>query len=193
MLKPNLDKVNHVYTYEGRKLPSVSEIMKPHYNKLYESVPEKYMRVAGQRGSEIHENIEYILLFDVDIPRWEGFNKAFRAWLNFVGFQYEHIELSLTDGFFCGTFDLYGTINGEKWLIDVKTTYTLHRKSVAIQLSAYDYLCKANGLDVERHGVLLLKDNEYKWYDDIQPDTEGWQELLYEFRTNKGNQYQEEY
>jgi hypothetical protein len=62
-----------------------------------------------------------------------------------------------------GTIDRFGAIRGEAALVDVKTTYTVHKPLCRAQLNLYRLNLIARGYPVHKMYILhLKKDGTYK-------------------------------
>lgn len=188
-MKIRLDKDTHIYTVDGRQLPSVSAIMRPLSEDHYKDVPNKYMLVAQQRGIEIHDAIETYLMFDIMPTVWEDYLKSFKAWMDYTGFELIKTEMMLTNGVYCGTIDLYGRLHGRYVLVDIKTTSTKNTKLLEVQLQAYKDLLVANGYQVDDLYYLGLFKTGYD-FSMITGNVEKWRELLSEYEDQSGQHHQ---
>ena len=184
MTRIKLDKETHIYTVDGRQLPSVSAIMRPLSEEYYKDVPNKYMQVARERGIEIHDAIETYLMFDIMPTVWEDYLKSFKSWMNYVGFEVIKTEMMLTNNVYCGTIDLYGEIQSRRVLIDIKTTSKKNTKLLEVQLQAYKELAEYNKIPVDDLYYLGLYKDGYD-FSMIQGNETKWRELLAE-STNQG-------
>lgn len=128
------------------------------------------MRKAGDEGTQTHNAIEDLLLGN-EVTWMDDFGNARyneTVWGMIVKFKQfwdmAKPELISTEEFtfsdihkYAGTADLVVKINGEVWLIDIKTSNSLH-KSYDLQLAAYaQSLFEQKGIKIERTGILWLK------------------------------------
>jgi len=67
---------------------------------------------------------------------------------------------------FGGTIDIYGTLNGKKTLIDIKTSKACYIDQY-IQVGAYKLLLEQNGYEVEQTYILRIGRNENEGFQDI--------------------------
>ncbi len=138
---------DHTYTIGGRKLISVTALLKKHgLAPDYSGVDEEVLNRAAKKGTVVHTEIEeYIKNGE------EGFTQEFYDFLricNDLGFKPLQSEVLLPDGdlteeeaaelVFAGTADIIGTIGDKTVLVDVKTTAKVDRFSYAWQLSLYE-------------------------------------------------------
>ena len=129
----------HEYFLDGRKLISVTQLMRKHgLAPSYDGVPSEVLKAKAERGTLIHKEIEqYIKAREI------GFTKEFANFVeHFNHSPYGVIgsEVKLYNDVVAGTADLVfdnGTI------ADIKTTATLHKEAVSWQLSIYAELYNA--------------------------------------------------
>lgn len=128
------------------------------------------MRRAADEGTQVHKAIENIL--SGGEVRWieaDGrVNYHTHVWkmiLGFVDFWTTYKPtLLLSEEFmysdthkYCGTLDLLVEINGEKWLIDIKTSNNIH-DSYYLQVAAYSKAYEERYMQkINRNGILWLK------------------------------------
>lgn len=128
------------------------------------------MKKAGDEGTQTHNAIEDLLLGN-EVTWMDDFGNARyneTVWGMIVKFkQFWDVakpELISTEEFtfsdehkYAGTADLVVKIDGEVWLIDIKTSNSLH-KSYDLQLAAYaQSLFEQKGIKIQRTGILWLK------------------------------------
>lgn len=112
-------------------------------------------REATARGREIHAAGEAIAHGEaVDVPaRLYGPAKAYADWLNAWGVEVTHTECPVINRThnYAGTFDMLCRIDGEPWLIDLKTGKGVFAET-ALQLAAYAHaeaMLLPDGTEVE--------------------------------------------
>ena len=129
----------HEYFLDGRKLISVTQLMRKHgLAPSYDAVPSEVLEAKAERGKLIHKEIEdYIKRNEV------GFTTELA---NFVDHIKKHDVTPLASEFIvyndlvAGTVDLGLLDNGDFAIADIKTTATLHKEAISWQLSIYAYL-----------------------------------------------------
>ena len=166
---------------EGVYYPSVTTILQyMPKNKFFEMWlkdvghnADLIMRRAGKEGTQVHEAIETLL--DGEELHWMDdygnakYNEKVWEMINkFVDFWTTHKpELISTEEFvysdeyrYAGTADLVCKLDGETWLIDFKTSNSLH-KSYDLQLASYAKALKeSKDIEIERTGILWLKSSK---------------------------------
>jgi hypothetical protein len=158
----------HEYFYRGKRLPSVTEIVRTAGVAAdYSNVPRNILQRAAQIGKRVHRAIELYhsegsLLTSDDLSAanyLDGYTEFIRSGV----FQYSLGELSLCCEchLYAGTVDLVGFINGRNAVIDVKTTNKLHVDAVELQLAAYSHLVEVHcGFKSDRFVLKLEKRGE---------------------------------
>jgi hypothetical protein len=174
---------NRYYSRNEQYYPSVTSILQyMPKNKFFETWlkdvghnADIIMRKAGDEGTQVHEAIEnYLLGKKIQMINDDGYsNYSTYVWqmiLKFHEFWSTHkptlleseIHLFSDKYKFAGTCDLVVEIKGEKWLLDIKTSKSLHT-SHELQLSAYAQAW--NELfdeKIERIGIIWLKSTKQK-------------------------------
>ena len=128
------------------------------------------MKRAGEEGTQVHEAIEKYL--NGEEIRWiqpDGrVNYHTHVWKMIVSFTefwdtYKP-KLILSEEFmfsdehkYSGTLDLLVEINGERWVLDIKTSNSLH-ESYFLQMAAYTKAYEeVHKQKVDRNGIIWLK------------------------------------
>jgi len=128
------------------------------------------MRLAGEEGTQVHnaieERIEGKELEWIDTWGTAQYNeKVWGMILKYVDFHKTYNpeilfseEFLYSDKFqYAGTADLLMEIDGEVWLIDIKTSNQL-QKSMELQLAAYgNAYTELSGKQIDRYGIMWLK------------------------------------
>ena len=137
---------NHVYSINGdiAKL-SVTELLAKH--KLAPCYPKtQYVKDSAEYGKNVHKDLENCIFFMYEPQTWEG--KQFKEWLKQNAFDNLIAEKSLGidyEGLLVGgTADLICWKGDELWVIDHKTTTTIHKKAVTWQVNLLDYMAQFN-------------------------------------------------
>jgi len=180
---PQLKQINfldrRVYKRgEGVYYPSVTTILQyMPKNKFFESWlkdvghnADLIMRRAGKQGTQVHEACEQLVL-GKEVTWMDDYGNAkysqivWEMILKFADFWRTHKpELISAEDFvwsdehkYAGTADLVVKMHGEIWLLDIKTSNSVH-KSFDLQLSAYAKgLEEAKGIKIQRTGIIWLK------------------------------------
>ena len=163
---------------EGVYYPSVTTILQyMPKNKFFESWlkdvghnADLIMRKAGKEGTQVHEAAERLVKGE-EVAWMDDFGNAkysqivWEMILKFHDFWSTHKpELISTEDFvwsdqhhYAGTADLVVKMDGETWLLDIKTSNSLH-KSYDLQLAAYaKALEEVKGIKIDRTGIIWLK------------------------------------
>lgn len=182
---PDLKQINfldrRVYKRsEGVYYPSVTTILQylPK-NKFFENWlkdvghnAEIIMQKAGKEGTQVHKAVE-ILVEGGEVSWmdeygnakysqivWEMILKFHEFWTTYKPKLISTEQFVFSDEHkYAGTADLVVEMDGEVWLLDIKTSNALH-KSYDLQLAAYAKGFKeCKNVDIQRTGVLWLKAN----------------------------------
>lgn len=186
VLEAKLERIdfldNRVYKRaEDKFYPSVTTILQyMPKNKYFETWikdvghnADIILRRAGEEGTQTHNAIEQLLLGEeigwlddygnakYSLIVWEMVNRFKLFW------QAANPELIYTEEFtysdeheYAGTADLVVKINGEMWLLDIKTSNSLH-KAYDLQLAAYaKALEERKGIKIDKIGILWLKSSK---------------------------------
>lgn len=133
------DPITHTYTLDGKTLISVTQLMEKHgLSPNYNGVDEEVLKASAERGTLIHKEIEGF------IKKGEiGFTEEVAQFVSYVRDNNIAIggsEVAVHNDLVAGTTDLVILEGKEVAFADIKTTSTLHKESVAWQLSLYAYL-----------------------------------------------------
>jgi len=146
--------------------PRVSDIIGKQTESEMRKIPIDNLVTASLRGTKIHAyctaHIKGLFLPDIE-PEYQPYLDAFISWADENVKQALHCCTRLYDDVkrFTGEFDMIAKLkNGNVALIDLKTSAS-SSKAWAIQLAAYDHLCKLNGFEYDEIFVLHLK-KKYK-------------------------------
>lgn len=181
--QPELKQINfldrRVYKRsEGVYYPSVTTILQyMPKNKFFESWlkdvghnADLIMRRAGKEGTQVHEAAEALVLGQ-EVSWMDDYGNAkysqivWEMILKFYEFWNTHKpELISAEDFvysdeykYAGTADLVVKMDGETWLLDIKTSNNLH-KSYDLQLASYaKALEESKGIKIDRTGIIWLK------------------------------------
>lgn len=151
--------------------PSVTQVISQVQD--FSSVPPGLLKRAAERGSMVHTACE---LFDRDqfdadlysaeiidyVDGWLAFRHMHEPTINRIE---ETIQIN-GEMPYHGRYDRLVTMDGQPWLLDIKTSSTINKKTCAMQLAAY-----ATGLDeiVMNLGVVHLQKNGVYRLIDLSP------------------------
>jgi len=183
---PDLKQINfldrRVYKRsEGVYYPSVTTILQyMPKNKFFDNWlkdvghnADLILRKAGKEGTQVHEAAEKLVLGE-EVTWMDQYGTAkysqivWEMILKFADFWNTHKpELISTEQFvwsdkykYAGTADLVVKMDGEVWLLDLKTSNALHR-AYDLQLAAYAKgMEEVKGIKIERSGIIWLKANQ---------------------------------
>ncbi len=163
---------------EGVYYPSVTTILQyMPKNKFFENwlkdvghTADYIMRKAGKEGTQVHEAAEQLVLGqevswmdDYGNAKysqivWEMILKLYDFWNTYKPELISTEEFVFSDKFkYAGTADLVVKMDGETWLLDLKTSNSLHR-AYNLQLAAYaKALEETKGIKIDRTGIIWLK------------------------------------
>ena len=180
---PDLQQINfldrRVYKRsEGVYYPSVTTILQyMPKNKFFDNWlkdvghnADYIMRKAGKEGTQVHEAAEALVKGE-EVSWMDDYGNAkysqlvWEMILKFHNFWSTHKpELISTEDFvwsdeykYAGTADLVVKMNNETWLLDIKTSNSIH-KSYDLQLASYaKALEESKNIKIERTGIIWLK------------------------------------
>lgn len=169
----------HTYTApDGRRLPSVSQIISPLTDGVYGCIDRGVLRAAAEFGTAVHACTEYLDENELDEeslePEWVPYLDAYKSFLEAFKPNYLGIELRLACEKYAGTLDRYAEIGGELWIIDLKTTSEIH-PHVGVQLAGYEGLLRANyphlkDKEINLAALQLRGDGTYRFHAFESPD-----------------------
>jgi hypothetical protein len=135
---------SHQYFIGKKELKGVTgTLIKKAFPDTYKNIPESVLKKAAERGGLIHNTFEtFCSIFDADIKQYPNPTEelqAFHSMLVSFGLHYVASEYLVTDGEnFASAIDgIFADDEGNIYLVDYKTTATLHYDNVSLQLSIY--------------------------------------------------------
>lgn len=163
----HFDDATHTYTLDGVKVPGVTSIIEP-IRPDFDRVPPDVLERKRQLGTAVHlaceldddgelEACDAVLL--PYLQAWQKFRADTGAQV--IANERRMVHLSLR---YAGTIDRLAVIDGERWLLDIKTSAGPH-PSYGVQLAGYAELLAANdgpGTVQRRASVHLFNDASYK-------------------------------
>lgn len=135
---------SHQYFLGKKELKGVTgTLIKKAFPDTYKNIPESVLKKAAERGGLIHNTFEtFCSIFDADIKQFPNPTEelqAFHSMLVAFDLRYVASEYLVTDGEnFASAIDgIFADKEGNIYLVDYKTTSTLHYDNVSLQLSIY--------------------------------------------------------
>lgn len=166
MGKLTFKESNHTYLLDGAILPSVTTILRPLSNEIYNHIDPEILRFAADKGTKVHfatELYDTFGIYEIDenlkgfLDAYIKFKRDYKVEVISVEKRSYHHQL-----FYAGTIDRILLINNKIVLVDIKTTNEIHESLVSIQVSAYEQMECSNGEKIDEIAVLKLnKDGTY--------------------------------
>ncbi len=159
MLEFNAEK--HEYLLEGKKIPSVTEILQALHN--FQFVSKDKLETAKNNGSNIHKALEYYdknLLSEKSINDYQNIIKIWEDFIKHYDAKIKHIELSLySPRGFAGTIDRIIEVKNKNILVDIKTGKP--NKIMPLQTMAYKLLCQDNNIKIYKRWCVFFQEDKY--------------------------------
>jgi hypothetical protein len=174
-------KDSRFYQRNGEYYPSVTYVLGCYpKGKFFEDWLKKVgysadyiVKKAGEQGTQVHdlcerylkgEEIKYFAEFSTPLYEplvWEMFLRFVEFWETFKPTLIETEVFLFTDKMkVAGTCDLVVEINGERWILDIKTSNTIastYELQTAIYKEMYE---ECYGKEIHRTGILWLKSSK---------------------------------
>lgn len=168
----DFEEEQHIYTLDGFKLPSVTQIMQPMSLMLYATVPDGTLQDAADRGTRAHEQVSNYVLYGIEetdedtepyVHAFLDFQRDYNP--NWLASEYRTYHKLLR---YAGTIDLIGFVTPDDGkgvdIVDLKCTAQFHSVMLATQIGAYAEALKSHGTPVRnRYGLQLLKTGKYRF------------------------------
>lgn len=152
------DEETHSYWFNDVKCVSVTQVLHKLNPSKYKDIDPEVLKKAATRGSEIHNAIEIyetLGLENNDLQEFRNY-KFLRKYYMFDVLEVEQpVVIEYKGHFFCGRYDgvlaeplppeeikRENQIANRICLYDIKTTATLDKEYLSMQLSLYKYGCK---------------------------------------------------
>lgn len=168
----------HIYMLDGERIPCVSDLCRFLHKEIYKDAPLWQLEAAADRGTAVHIATEQLdKTGKAEISEdYAPYLMAYAAFLREHEVEWELIEHSdyhPVHGY-AGTIDRYGTVDGIKTLVDLKTTCTVYKPLCSASLNLYRMILESRQKGVERLAIVhLKKDGTYKLirfeFDDVVP------------------------
>ena len=134
----------HTYHLGKKELKGITgTLIRKAFPDTYKDIPEAVLAKAAERGGMIHNSFElFCTVFGADIKQYPNPSEEIQA-LNsmLLSFDLHHVdsEYLVTDGkYFASAIDgVFADSDNNIYLVDYKTTSTLHYNNVSLQLSIY--------------------------------------------------------
>ena len=157
----------HIYMVGGERLPSVSDLVRFMSREVYKDAQPWRLEAAAAKGTAVHQATELLdatgtAEIDGD---YQGYLRAYAAFLNEHEVSWElteyadyHPELK-----YAGTIDRYGTVDGQRLLVDIKSTATTYIQLWTASVNLYRMMLERRGWEIDGLAILhLKKDGKYK-------------------------------
>ena len=165
-------KKHEYITSDGKKLPSVSEIISCLSNSVYADVDKDILETAAQRGTAVHElSRELETKRILECPEeYSGYLQAYAKFLQEHSVNWTYIEEPMRHSKgYAGTLDRYGVVDDVCTLLDIKTNSKITGKNLVVyeaQLNLYRKMLEEHWCNPAKLYVLhLMKDGTYELYD----------------------------
>ena len=135
------DDEDHIYLCDGVIIPSATQIVRASFPDKYAGIAYNTLQAAAERGTAIHSIVEGYVSYGVCDPltdEWRGYRFLERTY-NFRSASAE-IPLLYCEGdtpIFAGRADLLLHEGDKNVLADIKSTATLDKRMLAVQLNLY--------------------------------------------------------
>lgn len=174
------EESRHIYTLNNQQLPSVTTVMKPLNQALYNGIDEEVMKKAAVRGTAIHNAVENYVLYGVEdiASKHRGYFEGFLKWWDTYKPEPMATECRLYHKYlrYAGTADLPCEIDGKRVLIDYKTSATVNKMLTGVQLEAYAKAYESHGFKFDEKAIVHLKnDGSYEVVKYNALDLESWE------------------
>lgn len=153
----------HQYFIGKKELKGVTgTLIKKAFPDTYKNIPESVLKKAAERGGLVHNTFEtFCSIFDADIKQYPNPTEelqAFHRMLVAYDLHYVASEYLVTDGEnFASAIDgIFADNEGNIYLVDYKTTATLHYDNVSLQLSIYAKWFEEQNPDLKVNEIVCM-------------------------------------
>ena len=172
----SFDQSAHTYAIDGRRLPSVTQVMDSAVTD-YAGIPPAILEYKSALGVAVHRACELYDNDDLDESTVDPVVVPYlTAWKTFLSDTHIGIEWNETQVYsrkygYAGTLDRFGKIKRVGTLIDIKTVTTLS-PATGVQLAGYEQAARDSlalgTMAINRYAVQLRPDGTYRMqkYDD---------------------------
>lgn len=166
---PVFDETRHLYFLDGKHVPSVSRILRPITSAAYGTIDKDVLLRAAEFGTAVHACTEFLDEGELDDsslqPEWIPYVDAYKKWHQDMHPTILNIECRFACSKYAGTIDRIVRIDGEDWIVDIKTTSEIH-PHVGLQLAAYEALVRnftGTSKRLRRAALQLRGDGSYRF------------------------------
>lgn len=166
--KIQFDEARHVYFFDGRAVPSVTQVLKPMQN--FDFVKPEVLQAAADFGTAVHMACELDDLDELDMDSVDhALIEPLEAWRQFCrdyGVIWQAIEAPVFSkrNLYAGKIDRFGLVENELAIVDIKTSAQLS-PVVGLQLAGYEIAIKEalnmQNTPMKRYAVQLKQDGGY--------------------------------
>lgn len=154
----------HLYLYDGLYIiPSVTQILQKIFPDKYKNVPDDILKRKSAYGTTIHKYIEEyekgIITITLNYIQEASFNQYIKLKDKYNIEVLEQEQIVHYKDVYAGKFDIYGKINGEIALFDIKTTAKVDMEYFKYQLNLYRFASK-NKSKIKKLYIIWLKQRE---------------------------------
>lgn len=187
------DKETHTYHIDGKKVPSVTQIIKDVGLVDYSGVSEEYLKQKAEIGTNIHLYLQYIdTQVKCEIPdqvkpiidAWFAFKEKYKVEILFA----EQPVGAKILGFAC-TPDRYASVGGSPALIEIKTTAVIG-KEVGYQMAGQMMCMEENKYSISDNRYVFRVGLDGKWearkLDNYQKDRSVFLSALVIYKAKRG-------
>ncbi len=159
---------DHTYTYNGAGVPSVTTLIGIMHPDVYKGIPKRILERKAAYGDRVHELVENAAMGIIP-GMWTEMSFERLAFNRYMELQEEHqIKVASCEQLVCyvedgmpiyaGKYDMLGTVEGKRAIIDIKTTAKLHTDMLSEQLPLYAWAIEnmTHGLEIEKAYCLWL-------------------------------------
>lgn len=156
-------KKHEYVTADGKKLPSVSELIEPLSKCVYGEIDPEVLAIAAMRGTEIHRLTEVMDNEHMcECPsELSGYLYGYVSFLSQHSVRWQYTEEAMRCGDeYAGTIDRFGFVDDKRTLVDIKTSSKITGKNLVVyeaQLNLYRRMLEAHEEKVEQMFILHLK------------------------------------
>ena len=184
----------HTYLVNGQIVPSITQIMKVRFADKYTGIARETLEKAADYGTGVHRAIEMYVREGWTACETMGFVNEVRnfEWLKKT-FQFETVDTEVPVILYdygtpiaAGRLDLVLKTQGVKSIADIKTTATLDKEYLAIQLNLYRRAYQQSyGETIGALDAIHLRRKEVRKFVPIPINEEITDEVINEFLTLK--------
>lgn len=187
---------SHQYFLGKKELKGVTgTLIKRAFPDTYKNIPDYVLMKAAERGGFIHNTFEtFCSIFDADIKKYPNPTEELQAFYDMLvsyGLHYIASEYLVTDGEnFASAIDgIFADNEGNIYLVDYKTTATLHYDNVSLQLSIYAKWFEEQNPDMKVKEIVCMwfKNGQSKFQPLPRVPDEQIDELINAYLTDDAN------